>query len=119
MSGLTDIPGIRVGHATDAQNLTGCTAILCEEGAVAGGDIRGSATGTEEWGLLGNMVLLFLFLLVIARGMVITANAPSLFTRLFGGALTLLALLDGIDAAGHQLAAAGRLGPGLRQGDGR
>ena len=52
MSGLTDIPGIRVGHATDAQNLTGCTAILCEEGAVAGGDIRGSATGTEEWGLL-------------------------------------------------------------------
>jgi rod shape determining protein RodA len=47
------------------------------------------AVFAEEWGLLGNMVLLFLFLHVIARGMVITANAPTLFTRLFGGALTL------------------------------
>ena len=47
------------------------------------------AVFAEEWGLLGNMVLLFLFLLVIARGMVITAGAPTLFTRLFGGALTL------------------------------
>ena len=47
------------------------------------------AVFAEEFGLLGNMVLLFLFLLVIGRGMVITANAPTLFTRLFGGALTL------------------------------
>jgi L-aminopeptidase/D-esterase-like protein len=52
MKGLTDIPGILVGHASDYDGLTGCTAILCESGAVAGGDIRGSATGTEEWGLL-------------------------------------------------------------------
>ena len=52
MSGLTDIPGILVGHASDYDGLTGCTAILCENGAVAGGDIRGSATGTEEWDLL-------------------------------------------------------------------
>jgi L-aminopeptidase/D-esterase-like protein len=52
MKGLTDIPGILVGHASDYDGLTGCTAILCETGAVAGGDIRGSATGTEEWGLL-------------------------------------------------------------------
>lgn len=52
MRGLTDIPGILVGHASDYDGLTGCTAILCESGAVAGGDIRGSATGTEEWGLL-------------------------------------------------------------------
>lgn len=48
MKGLTDIPGIRVGHASDYEALTGCTAILCESGAVAGVDIRGSATGTEE-----------------------------------------------------------------------
>ena len=47
------------------------------------------AVFAEEFGLLGNMVLLYLFLLVIGRGMVITANAPTLFTRLFGGALTL------------------------------
>jgi len=46
--GLTDISGIRVGHATDLDALTGCTAILCESGAAAGYDIRGSATGTEE-----------------------------------------------------------------------
>ena len=52
MKGLTDIPGILVGHASDYDGLTGCTAILCEAGAFAGGDIRGSATGTEEWTLL-------------------------------------------------------------------
>jgi L-aminopeptidase/D-esterase-like protein len=48
MKGLTDIAGIRVGHASDFDALTGCTAILCEAGAVAGVDIRGSATGTQE-----------------------------------------------------------------------
>lgn len=48
MKGLTDIPGIRVGHASDYEALTGCTVILCEHGAVAGVDIRGSASGTEE-----------------------------------------------------------------------
>ncbi|MCC6368077.1 MAG: P1 family peptidase [Bryobacterales bacterium] len=47
--GLTDIPGIKVGHASDFEGLTGCTAILCEEGAAAGADIRGSASGTEEF----------------------------------------------------------------------
>ena len=52
MKGLTDIPGILVGHASDYDGFTGVTAILCEAGAVAGGDIRGSATGTEEWDLL-------------------------------------------------------------------
>ncbi len=46
--GLTDIPGIRVGHVSDYEAITGCTAILCEQGAVAGVDIRGSASGTEE-----------------------------------------------------------------------
>ncbi len=47
------------------------------------------AVFSEEFGLLGNLLLLVLFLLVIGRGMVITANAPNLFTRLFGGAITL------------------------------
>src|SRR5260370_24779273 len=46
MKGLTDIPGIRVGHVSDFDALTGCTVILCDGGAVAGVDIRGSATGT-------------------------------------------------------------------------
>jgi L-aminopeptidase/D-esterase-like protein len=48
MKGLTDIPGILVGHVSDYQAITGCTAILCGQGAVGGVDIRGSATGTEE-----------------------------------------------------------------------
>jgi L-aminopeptidase/D-esterase-like protein len=57
MKGLTDIPGIRVGHASDYEALTGCTAILCESGAVAGGDIRGFATGTEEFDVLNPLHL--------------------------------------------------------------
>ena len=47
------------------------------------------AVYAEEFGLFGNLVLLALFLLVIARGMVITANAPTLFARLLAGAITL------------------------------
>ena len=47
------------------------------------------AVYADEFGLLGNAVLLGLFLLVIARAMVITANAPSLFSRLLAGAITL------------------------------
>ncbi len=48
MKGLTDISGIRVGHISDYQAITGCTAILCEAGAVGGVDIRGAASGTQE-----------------------------------------------------------------------
>lgn len=55
MNGLTDIPGVLVGHVSDFDALTGCTAILCERGAVAGIDVRGSATGTEELNLLDPM----------------------------------------------------------------
>jgi len=45
---ITDVPGIKVGHYTDREAATGCTVILCEEGAVAGVDVRGSAPGTRE-----------------------------------------------------------------------
>jgi len=48
MKGLTEIPGLRVGHVSDYEALTGCTVVLCEAGAVAGADLRGSASGTEE-----------------------------------------------------------------------
>ena len=47
------------------------------------------AVYSEEFGLIGNLVLLLLFLLVIARGLVITANAPTLFARLLAGSITL------------------------------
>lgn len=52
MKGLTDIPGIKVGHASDFDAITGCTAILCESGAVAGVDVRGSASDTVALGTL-------------------------------------------------------------------
>ena len=45
---ITDVPGIRVGHASDLKALTGCTVVLCEKGAVGGIDLRGPATGTRE-----------------------------------------------------------------------
>lgn len=47
------------------------------------------AVYSEEFGLVGNTVLLVLFLLVIARGLVITVNAPTLFARLLAGSITL------------------------------
>ena len=47
---LCDVPGVLVGHATDPEALTGCTAILFEdpEGAVVSVDVRGSSPGTRE-----------------------------------------------------------------------
>jgi L-aminopeptidase/D-esterase-like protein len=55
---ITDVPGIEVGHAQNKRALTGCTVILCREGAVAGVDVRGGAPGTRETDLLnpGNLV---------------------------------------------------------------
>ena len=49
---LTDVRGIEVGHAQDEDALTGCTVVLCREGAVAGVDVRGGAPGTRETDLL-------------------------------------------------------------------
>ncbi|MBY0271521.1 MAG: rod shape-determining protein RodA [Burkholderiales bacterium] len=47
------------------------------------------AVYAEEFGLLGNAVLLAMLLFLIGRAMVITANAPTLFARLLAGAITL------------------------------
>ena len=44
----------------------------------------------EEFGLIGNGVLLVLYMLLIGRAMVITANASTLFARLLAGAVTLM-----------------------------
>ncbi|NWG33798.1 MAG: P1 family peptidase [Chloroflexi bacterium] len=49
---ITDIRGIEVGHAQNAEALTGCTVVLCRKGAVAGVDVRGGAPGTRETDLL-------------------------------------------------------------------
>jgi rod shape determining protein RodA len=44
----------------------------------------------EEFGLVGNAVLLLLYILLIGRALVITMNASTLFTRLVSGAITLM-----------------------------
>ena len=49
---LCDVPGVLVGHATDEEGRTGCTAVLFEVPAVAGVDVRGSSPGTRETDLL-------------------------------------------------------------------
>lgn len=54
---ITDIPGIKVGHASDFKALTGCTVILCEEGAVGAVDIRGTAAGTRQLDALTHLHL--------------------------------------------------------------
>ncbi|KJK23423.1 ADP-ribosylglycohydrolase [Burkholderiaceae bacterium 16] len=48
------------------------------------------AVFSEEFGLVGNAVLLVLYLLLIFRGLYIAANAPTLFSRLLAGAITLI-----------------------------
>ena len=48
------------------------------------------AVFSEEFGLIGNAVLLVLYLLLIFRGLYIAANAPTLFSRLLAGAITLI-----------------------------
>jgi L-aminopeptidase/D-esterase-like protein len=57
-SSITDVSGVKVGHYTDKKAATGCTVILCEQGAVAGVDVSGSSPGTRETDLLqpGNSV---------------------------------------------------------------
>ena len=49
---ITAVPGLRVGHFTDARRPTGCTVVLAPEGTVGGVDVRGAAPGTRETELL-------------------------------------------------------------------
>lgn len=45
---ITDVDGIKVGHEQSEEGMTGVTAIIYEDGAVGGVDVRGSAPGTRE-----------------------------------------------------------------------
>src|SRR5471032_634647 len=49
---LTDISGVRVGHADDAQLASGVTAVIFDSPAVAAIDVRGGGPGTREGALL-------------------------------------------------------------------
>jgi L-aminopeptidase/D-esterase-like protein len=45
---ITDVPGLRVGHASDERARTGVTALLCAADWAAGVDVRGGGPGTRE-----------------------------------------------------------------------
>ena len=49
---INSIEGMRIGHAQDTEAATGCTVILCPEGAVTGVDVRGGAPASRELALL-------------------------------------------------------------------
>ena len=49
---ITDVAGVEVGHTTYRERGSGCTVVLCRDGAVGGVDVRGSAPGTRETDLL-------------------------------------------------------------------
>ncbi|MES2318770.1 MAG: rod shape-determining protein RodA [Pseudomonadota bacterium] len=44
----------------------------------------------EEFGIIGILILVLIYLMLIARGLMIAANAPTLFTRLLAGAITMI-----------------------------
>jgi L-aminopeptidase/D-esterase-like protein len=50
---ITDVAGVRVGHAGDARLASGATVVLFDQPAVAAADLRGGAPGTRESALLG------------------------------------------------------------------
>lgn len=54
---FTNIPGIKLGHAQNMKAATGCTVVICENGATAGVDVRGGSPGTRETDLLNPMNL--------------------------------------------------------------
>ncbi len=49
---LAQVPGFKIGHYTDVEAATGCTVVLCEQGAVPGVHISGSSPGGREIELL-------------------------------------------------------------------
>ena len=52
MISITDIGGFKLGNAENSEKGTGCTVIICEEGAVGGVDVRGGGPATRETDLL-------------------------------------------------------------------
>ena len=45
---ITRVHGVRVGHFTDREGITGCTVVLCPPGTIGSVDVRGGAPGTRE-----------------------------------------------------------------------
>ena len=56
---ITDVQGLKVGHSQSIEGITGCTVVMCTNGATGGVDVRGGAPGTRETDLFRaeNMVV--------------------------------------------------------------
>lgn len=50
-----DIDGIKLGHSQNNNGGTGCSVVICEQGATGGVDVRGGSPGTRETDLLNPM----------------------------------------------------------------
>jgi L-aminopeptidase/D-esterase-like protein len=48
MGQITDVPGVKVGHYSDFENITGCTVIMFENSVIGSIDIRGGGTSTRQ-----------------------------------------------------------------------
>lgn len=48
MSSIIDVPGVRVGHASDFEAVTGCTVVLFDNEAIGAIDLRGGGTSTRQ-----------------------------------------------------------------------
>jgi L-aminopeptidase/D-esterase-like protein len=77
---ITAVPGVRVGHWSNSDALTGCTVVVLPEPNVAAGEIRGGAPGSRETALL-------------QPGMSVQQAQAFLFT---GGSAFGLAAADGV-----------------------
>jgi L-aminopeptidase/D-esterase-like protein len=80
---ITDIAGLKVGHATDEKVISGVTALLCTPGWTAAVDVRGGGPGTRETDALASENLV--------------GRAHALV--LAGGSVFGLAAADGVAAA--------------------
>ena len=82
---ITDVDGIRVGNAENAQLRSGCTVILPQMRAVAGVDVRGGAPGTRETDLLDAACLVDqVDAIVLSGGSVYGLDAASGVTGVLG-----------------------------------
>ena len=80
---ITDVAGLKVGHATDESVRTGVTAVICAGGWTAAVDVRGGGPGTRETDALA------------PENLVARAHA----VVLAGGSVFGLAAADGVTAA--------------------
>lgn len=95
---ITDVAGLKVGNSQDARLKSGVTVVLCEEPAVAGVEVLGSAPGTRETDLLAPHALVErVDAIVLAGGSAFGLDAAS------GAQGALREMGRGFEVAGHRV----------------